>query len=457
MLLDVTRRRVPEAISRSPITVLLRRGAGSAGRAGWGIADQGISSITNFLVVLVVARSVGAVGFGAFSLAYVAYGFALNVSRGLGSYPLQVRFSDADMPAWRRAVASSSGTALVTGVATGICVLAAAALIRGETGAALLGLGLTLPGLLLQDSWRYAFFVLGRGSRAFINDTVWAVAQIPAILWLHVSHERGVFWFVLVWGGAATVAALVGPIQARVLPSLLGSRRWLLQHRDLSIRFTASSLITSAAPQVRSLLLAGLLGLAVVGYVQAVSTLMGPFLVIFYGVGLVTVPEGVRILHRSPHRLPLFSLLLSCGLALAALAWGGLLLLALPRGLGNLTLGPIWRPTYILVLPQTIAIASMCFSAGAVTGLNALGAARRNLRASVIGSVGYFIAGVIGPITGGALGTMIAGAISGWIGAFIFWRELRGAMREYNTLVPGVPAELGDHGQKSAELGQFSS
>jgi O-antigen/teichoic acid export membrane protein len=393
-----------------------------------------MSSITNFLVVLLVARSVGAVGFGAFSLAYVAYGFALNLSRGLSSYPLQVRFSDADIPAWRRAVASSSGTALVAGVATGIVALVAAALLRGQTGGALLGLGLTLPGLLLQDSWRYAFFVLGRGSRAFVNDGVWAATQVPAILWLRATHEGNVFWFVVAWGGAATVAALVGPVQAKLLPSLQGTRQWLSQHRDLGIRYTAASLVTSAATQVRSLVIAGLLGLAVVGYVQAATTLMGPFMVLFYGIGLVTVPEGVRILHRAPRRLPLFSLLLACGLALSALAWGGLLLLALPRGLGNLVLGPIWRPTYILVLPQTVAIAGQCFSAGAATGLNALGAAQRNLRASVIGSIAFFILGILGPVMGGAVGTMIGAAIAAWIGAFIFWLELRGELRERNIL-----------------------
>jgi O-antigen/teichoic acid export membrane protein len=462
MLVDVTRRRLPKATGRSPVKVLWRRGAESAKRAGWGVADQGISSVTNFLIVIVIAHSVGAVDFGAFSLAYVAYGFTLVLSRGLATYPLQVRFSDADMPIWRRATASAAGTALLTGVATGICALAAAAVVRGSIGVALLGLGLTLPGLLLQDSWRYAFFVLGRGSGAFINDTVWAVAQIPALLWLHAAHERNVFWFVLAWGGAAAVAALVGMAQARVLPSLLGTRQWLARHRDLSIRFTASSLITSAAAQVRNVLLDGLLGLAVVGYVQAASTLMGPFMVIFYGIGLVTVPEGVRILRRSPLRLPPFCLLLSCVLSLAALAWGGFLLLALPKGLGNVMLGPIWHATYILVLPQAIAIAGQCFCGGAVTGLNALGAARRNLRASVVGSVIFFIAGVISPIVGGALGTMIGAAIAGWITAFIFWRELHGAMREHqsSTVAPeraaqalGEATELGNSQQiRSAVL-----
>ena len=45
-----------------------QRGAGR--RFGWGLADQAVSSLTNFAVSLYVARSLGAVQFGAFSLAY---------------------------------------------------------------------------------------------------------------------------------------------------------------------------------------------------------------------------------------------------------------------------------------------------------------------------------------------------------------------------------------------------
>ena len=59
----------------------------------------------------------------------------------------------------------------MVGLVVGSCVLTAAALIGGTAGAAFLALGLTLPGLMLQDSWRYSFFALGRGSQAFLNDT----------------------------------------------------------------------------------------------------------------------------------------------------------------------------------------------------------------------------------------------------------------------------------------------
>ena len=73
----------------------------------------------------------GAVQFGAFSLAYVTYAFALNASRGLATDPLMVRFSGTDLPTWRRAVASCTGTATIVGLVAGACALAAAAVLGG--------------------------------------------------------------------------------------------------------------------------------------------------------------------------------------------------------------------------------------------------------------------------------------------------------------------------------------
>ena len=62
-------------------------------RLGWGVADQVVSSISNFVLGIVVARSLGAEGFGSFSLAFITYAFILSGSRGLSTAPLLVRFS----------------------------------------------------------------------------------------------------------------------------------------------------------------------------------------------------------------------------------------------------------------------------------------------------------------------------------------------------------------------------
>ena len=180
MLRKVTPRRRAAAHGRPTIATFRRLLRHAGRRLGWGVADQAVSSLTNFAVVIYVARAVGAAQFGAFSLAYVTYGFALNASRGLATDPLLVRFSGVDVPTWRRAVAGCTGTAAAVGLVTGGCVLVAAALLDGTVKLAFLALGLTLPGLLLQDSWRYAFFALGRGSQAALNDLVWASVLVPA-------------------------------------------------------------------------------------------------------------------------------------------------------------------------------------------------------------------------------------------------------------------------------------
>ena len=396
-----------------------------------------MSSLTNFAVSIYVARTLGAAQFGAFSLAYVTYGFALNASRGLTTDPLMVRFSGVDLSAWRRAVAECTGTAAIVGLVVGSCVLAAAALIDGTTGAAFLALGLTLPGLMLQDSWRFSFFALGRGGQAFLNDTVWAVALLPTLVLLQVTGHASVFWFVLAWGAAAAVAAAVGPLQARVVPRLSGNWGWLRQHRDLGFRYLAEGTSASAAGQLRSYGIGIVLGLAALGYVQAATTLMGPITILFLGMGLVLLPEAARILRRSPQHLVLFCVLVSAGLAAASLTWGVVLLVVVPKGFGAWLLGSIWRPAYPLILPQMLFVTGQAVAGGAGTGLHALGAARRSLRVAIVTSVLLVVCALAGAVEGGTQGTMRGAAIATWLGALLAWWQLRAAIRESDQ----VPAD----------------
>jgi O-antigen/teichoic acid export membrane protein len=429
MLSDIARRARAGAARVLAVTWPWRLVRQATRRLGWGVADQGMSSLSNFAVNIYIARSLGAVAYGAFALAYVTYGFMLNASRGLGTDPLLVRFSGTPPPTWRRAVASCAGTATIVGLFAGACVLAVAWLLSGTIRLAFFALGLTLPGLLLQDCWRYSFFALGRGSQAFLSDTIWTVTLLPALVLLKKTGHADVFSFIFAWGAAATVAAAIGPLQAGVMPRLPRTWDWVSRHRDLGPRYLAEGTANSAAGQLRNYGLGVILGLAAVGYVQAASTLMGPFMVIFLGMGLVTLPEAARVLRRSPRHLPLFCLLVSAGLALAGLLWGIVLLVAMPRGLGQLMLGNLWRPTYPLVLPSTIAIMGGCVQAGGWAGVHALGVAKRSLRAMILGSALYVAFGLGGAAAGGVMGTMIGAAIASWIGGLLFWWQLHLALR----------------------------
>jgi O-antigen/teichoic acid export membrane protein len=407
-------------------------------RLGWGVADQAVSSLTNFAVSIYVVRELGAVQFGAFSLAYVTYTFALTASRGLATDPLLVRVSGTDLRTWRRAVARCTGTAAAMGLATGAGVLVAAAVLHGSAKGAFLALGLTLPGLLLQDSWRYSFFALGNGKPAFLNDTIWALTLLPALVLVRVSGHADVFWFILAWGGSAAVAAAAGPFQAGVSPTLTGAWTWLSKHRDLGARYFAEGTTWGLVSQLRTYGIGLILGLAALGYVQAANTLMGPLTILWLGMSMVAIPEAARILRSSPLRLPLFCLLLSGALTMAALAWGVVVLVALPKGLGAAVLGPVWRHTYPLVLLQALFVTAQIAGVGSFAGLHALGAARRSLRSMIIVSAAYLVFSLVGAAMGGTVGTMRGAAVAAWIGLLVSWWQFRAALRESDQVPPGV-------------------
>ena len=64
-------------------------------RFGWGLADQLLSSATNFLLAVLIARTVGARDLGAFSVAYATFTFSLGAVRAIAAELLVVRHSAA--------------------------------------------------------------------------------------------------------------------------------------------------------------------------------------------------------------------------------------------------------------------------------------------------------------------------------------------------------------------------
>ncbi|MGW7416851.1 hypothetical protein, partial [Streptomyces sp. NPDC054863] len=295
-------------------------GRAMAGRLSWGLADQAASSMTNFAVGLYVARSLGLTAFGVFSLAWLTYGLVLNVARGLATDPLVVRFSGVPQASWRTAAARSTGAALgVAAVLGGLCLLVGP-VVGGPVGTAFACLGVVLPGLLLQDAWRFAFFAAGSGRKAFVNDLVWGVALVPAML---VAARVGtVAAFVLAWGASAAVAALFGCFQSGILPRATRSLGWLREQRDLGLRYLVENVSLSGAAQLRAYGLGGLVGVGAVGAIRGAELLLGPFLALLMGLSLVTVAEAARVLRQAPSRVARFCFLLGGGQAVAALLWG---------------------------------------------------------------------------------------------------------------------------------------
>ncbi|WP_255345496.1 hypothetical protein [Streptomyces chartreusis] len=400
-----------------------------AGRLSWGLADQAASSISNFAVGIYVARSLGVTAFGVFSLAWVTYGVVLNVSRGLATDPLVVRFSGVSDTAWRGAVARSSGTALGVGTAIGAACVVAGLALGGQVGPAFACLGVMLPGLLLQDAWRYAFFAAGTGKKAFVNDVVWGVALVPAMVL--AARAGSVAAFVLAWGASATVAAGYGYVQSGILPRTAQARDWLREQRDLGYRYLVENVSLSGASQLRAYGLGAIVGVGAVGAVRGAELLLGPFLAVLMGLSLVTVAEAARVLRRAPDRLGRFCLLLGGGQAVAALCWGGALLL-MPDRLGELVLGDVWHSAAQLIVPVTLGVAGAGLGTGAAAGLRALAAARRSLRCQLFASACYVAGGLGGAALAGTVGSAWGVATATLAASAVWWLQLRSALREHH-------------------------
>ncbi|WP_210575454.1 hypothetical protein [Streptomyces sp. GESEQ-4] len=404
-----------------------------AGRLSWGLADQAVSSISNFVVGMYVARSLGLAAFGVFSLAWVTYGVVLNVSRGLATDPLVVRFSGVPEASWRAATTRSTGTALGVGGVIGVASVVVGLGLGGSVGAAFVGLGVVLPGLLLQDAWRFSFFAAGAGRKAFVNDLVWGVALIPALV--AAARVGTVTAFVLAWGGSAAVAAGYGCVQSGILPRPARARAWLREQRDLGYRYLLENVGVSGASLLRAYGLGLVVAVSAVGVVRGAELLMGPFLAVLMGLSLVTVPEAARVLRQAPHRLGRFCLLLGAGLAAAALLWGTALLLV-PDRLGEHVLGSVWYPSSELIVPISLGVAGAGLGVGAAAGLRALAAARRSLRCQLFASAGYVGGGVGGAAVAGTAGSAWGVAAANLGASVLWWLQLRSALREHrhNTI-----------------------
>ncbi|MEU6457108.1 hypothetical protein [Streptomyces sp. NPDC047065] len=401
--------------------------AGMAGRLSWGLADQAASSISNFAVGIYVARSLGLTAFGVFSLAWVTYGVVLSVSRGLATDPLVVRFSGVPEESWRAAVARSSGTALGVGTAVGAVCLVVGLGMGGRVGPPFAGLGLMLPGLLLQDAWRYSFFAAGQGRKAFVNDVVWGVALVPAMV--VAARVGSVTAFVVAWGASAAVAAVYGCFQSGIRPRFGGARDWLRDHRDLGYRYLVENVGVSGSSQLRAYGLGVIVGVGAVGVIRGAELLLGPFLAVLMGLSLVTVAEAARVLREAPRRLGRFCLLLGGGQAVGALLWGAALLLV-PDRLGELVLGDVWDAASAIVVPVTLGVAGAGLGTGAAAGLRALAAARRSLRCQLFASVCYVGGGLGGAFAAGTAGSAWGVATAAACGSAVWWLQLRAALRE---------------------------
>lgn len=383
--------------------------------------DQGVSSATNFLATVLVARAVSDSLFGSFSIALVTYRLVVSTSRALISQPLAIRVSArSDQLAEVRAAA---GAAIVCGTASGVAIVLVGVAIGGAAGVVLVVIGVLMPALVLQDTWRYALFTIGQPRRALVNDLVWAVIQVGLLAIVLRSADRTLGTVVLIigaWGVGAVAAAVLGARQARVGPALGQAGAYLRRHFALGWRFSVEALSISGASQLTMVAVAAMVSTAGVGAIRGGATLFGPLTVVFMGVIAAGIPEGARLMARAPHRLAPMVVAVSAVMVGLAVSWGAMLL-ALPAGWGRGLLGETWTAAREVILPFTVANTGVAMASGALLGLRIVAAASATLRLRLLVGVVTILAGVAGARLAGPRGAVWGIALGSWTTAVGSW------------------------------------
>jgi O-antigen/teichoic acid export membrane protein len=398
-----------------------------AARAGWNVADQIVSSGTNLLLSLLVARSLTVDGFGAFAVAFTIYSFLIGAGRALISQPLIVRYTAKPPEEFHEASRAATGAATVLGLGSGAVTVGAGFVIGGAVGASLLAIGFLLPGLLLQDMWRVVFVAEGRPAAAFVNDVIWGVVQFAAVGAFIWQDEKSAPAMLVGWGGAALVAAVIGGFQFRGHPRIRASFAWLGQQRDLLGYYGASFLSVMGANQVALLLIAGLGEPADVGALRAAQVVLGPLNLAGYTLSAFALPEIARR-NLSGRTAVKVAVGLSALMVTADLIWG-LALVFLPDSVGVALLGASWTNAQAVLLPTLLGIVAIGFGFGASTLMVARGFAKETFWTSALLAPGFLVFGLLGLQMWGAPGAALGLALAQVVVAPVVWWRILVLMR----------------------------
>ncbi|RTL68866.1 MAG: hypothetical protein EKK42_08510 [Pseudonocardiaceae bacterium] len=260
------------------------------------LTDQVLSSASNFLLGVIVARAGGAEALGTFGVAFLVWLAILGTSRALISEPMTVV---GEPDASRTELGEGLAGSVLVGVAAA-AVLGVAGLVLVLTGVGaggLLALAPWLPSLLAQDYCRGAAFRVGRPDHALASDAAFFLVQAAVTVAVFATGVANLTWLLAAWGVGATVGTVVAMYLSEVRVVVAGAVARLRALWPRSRWFVAEFATAFPADQGYLLLLPLLLSTAEFGMYRAGASLVGPVVVLFVAGGNVGLPSAVRSLR----------------------------------------------------------------------------------------------------------------------------------------------------------------
>lgn len=322
--------------------------------------DQGLSSVSNVLAVLLVAHAVSRDDFGRFSIAYAVLTLALGLSRSY--YGTRVSL-EADRALAHRLTNELKSTLILLAVPVAVLTFVVSLAASDASSLRLLVIvSLATPVVLIQDIIRFGSAASGRPMTALLSDGVWvAVMAVPFIFQIPLSRDASL----TLWLVAALAALVLAQLLDGQMPDLKAGWFRLRERHPVGESVALGTLVATFGTLWTLFVVSHTLTPAAAGSLRGAATSMGPVNVLLAFASLGLTPALAR---RARQKDWAFCSATSLVLAGGALVWG-LILLALPHSWGLALFKDSWDGIHS-VLPFTVVeYVCLCLTVGSVLGL----------------------------------------------------------------------------------------
>lgn len=379
------------------------------------LVDQGLSSVSNLLAVVLVARVLTPSDFGRFALGYAVLTLTLGLSRTyFGSRISLAPTQQAARRLTRALVAAMLALSpFVALLVFGVTTVATEG--RAPMIAAICALA--TPVVCVQDAIRFGASAGGRPWAALSSDAVWILAMVlPFLLGIEMSAVTAL----TLWALAAVAALAVALVAFRERPRLRDGLQELRRRENVGASLTLGAVVSSISGFLVLLVVARTLGPAATGALRGASTAMGPVNVMLAFCGLGLTPLLVRRARSEDRR---FCLVLAAVMAGLVLSWGVVLHL-LPDGVGAALLGDSWAGVRSILGWTVVEYVFIVASAAATLGLKVRLRAGRLFRLRVVAALATGLLGTLAVTLDDVSDVAAALALSAAVAATASWWSL---------------------------------
>jgi O-antigen/teichoic acid export membrane protein len=339
-------------------------------QAHWGIVSQAANTGSNFLLSVLVARTVTAAEFGAFTVLTVFYMVGLAMARTTGNDVVSILYSGSPQLHTRIREVVTYATGL--GVLFGIPCVGVSLLLLDRFDPAYVLMAASLPFHFVQEALRGFAFARGTPRDAAVNDVLRVSVQVAvAALLLFSGAGLTMSGAIVGWALGGVVSALTAAACFSILPARQWPHRWFVTNRHLAAPLGAGEMLAYHLPSnLTFLLMPAVAALSELGVLRAAYLFFGPLGILTIALRSMLLPDAARLDgRRAVHRLIVRATVV---LAAVSVVWAALVV-ALPDAVGMWLLGDSWTGTFV---PRLLLGIGGVAEAVMVCGVAALGTFR---------------------------------------------------------------------------------